>query len=188
MTRRDPDQRGTQPGRLTPKKWAGTFGRARSPGMDESRRRRNREGRGEPPRLNRWRRRLAESMPSPGAAQAGPGCQAATVADGRRETETDAPRWRKITTWMQGGPKDGIRKPATGEWRAGGRTRDAKENSSQREYFTVPSNTHQIKPVYRKPCYKAILQLFGSSFFLHFTHSSKYPASKNKVPLRCTCN
>ena len=130
MTRRDPDQRGTQPGRLTPKKWAGTFGRARSPGMDESRRRRNREGRGEPPRLNRWRRRLAESMPSPGAAQAGPGCHAATVADGRRETETDAPRWRKITTWMQGGPKDGIRKPATGEWRAGGRTRDARLESS----------------------------------------------------------
>ena len=119
---------------------------------------------------------------------AGPGCQAATVADGRRETETDAPRWRKITTWMQGGPKDGIRKPATGEWRAGGRTRDAKENSSQREYFTVPSNTHQIKPVYRKPCYKAILQLFGSSFFLHFTHSSKYPASKIfKRPRRTKC-
>ena len=33
--------------------------------MDERRRRRNREGRGEPPRLNRWRRRLAESLPSP---------------------------------------------------------------------------------------------------------------------------
>ena len=34
-------------------------------------RRRSREGRGETTRLNRWRRRLAESMPSPGPAQPG---------------------------------------------------------------------------------------------------------------------
>ena len=41
---------------------------------------------------------------------AGPGCQAATVADGRREKETEAPRWRKCASWMQGGPKNGITK------------------------------------------------------------------------------
>ena len=29
---------------------------------------------------------------------AGPGCQAATVADGRRETKTGALRWRKSTS------------------------------------------------------------------------------------------
>ena len=33
---------------------------------------------------------------------AGPGCQAATVADGRRETETGVARWRKCASWMQG--------------------------------------------------------------------------------------
>ena len=37
--------------------------------MDERRRKRNREGRGGTTRLNRSRRRLAESMPSPGLAQ-----------------------------------------------------------------------------------------------------------------------
>ena len=36
-----------------------------------ARRRQNREGRGGTTRLNRWRRRLAESMPSPGLAQLG---------------------------------------------------------------------------------------------------------------------
>ena len=120
---------------------------------------------------------------------AGPGCQAATVADGRREKETEAPRWRKCASWMQGGPKNGITKARhrrVAGWRPG-EGREG-ENSLQREYFTVPSNTHQIKPVYHKPCYKAILQLFGVSFSLHLTRSSKYPASKNKVPLRCTCN
>ena len=70
-TRRDPDRRGTKPGRLTPKKWAETIGKSRASGMDERRLRRNREGRSEPPRLNRWRRRLAESKPSPGPAQPG---------------------------------------------------------------------------------------------------------------------
>ena len=47
----------------------GEWGLGRSSGMDERRRRRNREGRGEMMRLNRWRRRLVESMPSPGLAQ-----------------------------------------------------------------------------------------------------------------------
>ena len=69
--KRDPDRRGTKPGRLTPKKWAETIGKSRASGMDERRLRRNREGRSEPPHLNRWRRRLAESMPSPGPAQPG---------------------------------------------------------------------------------------------------------------------
>ena len=43
--------------------------------------------------------RRADAFPRTGAA--GPGCQAATVADGRRETETGAARWRKGTPWMQ---------------------------------------------------------------------------------------
>ena len=73
--KRDPDRRGTKPGRLTPKKWAETIGKSRASGMDERRLRRNREGRSEPPRLNRWRRRLAESMPSPGLAQPGRGAK-----------------------------------------------------------------------------------------------------------------
>ena len=49
-----------------------------------------------------------DAFPRTGAA--GPGCQAATVADGRREKETEAPRWRKCASWMQGGPKNGITK------------------------------------------------------------------------------
>ena len=65
-----------------------------------------------------------DAFPRNGAA--GPGCQAATVADGLKELETGAPRWRKCASWMQGGLKDGERKPATGWWRAGGRTRDAR--------------------------------------------------------------
>ena len=55
--------------------------------------------------------RRTDAFPRNGAA--GPGCQAATVADGRRKPETDAPRWRKCASWMQGGPTDGERKPAT---------------------------------------------------------------------------
>ena len=68
--------------------------------------------------------RRTDAFPRNGAA--GPGCQAATVADGRRRPETDAPRWRKCASWMQGGPTNGRRKPATGGWRAGGRARDAR--------------------------------------------------------------
>ena len=59
--------------------------------------------------------RRTDAFPRTGAA--GPGCQAATVADGRRETETGAPRWRKCASWMQGGLKNGERKPATVGWR-----------------------------------------------------------------------
>ena len=55
--------------------------------------------------------RQADAFPRTGAA--GTGCQAATEADGRRVPETDAPRWRKCVSWMQGGLKDGRRKPAT---------------------------------------------------------------------------
>ena len=55
--------------------------------------------------------RRADAFPRTGAA--GPGCQAATVADGRRKPETGAPRWRKCASWMQCGLKDGRRKPAT---------------------------------------------------------------------------
>ena len=55
--------------------------------------------------------RRADAFPRNGAA--GPGCQAATVADGRRAQETDAPRWRKCASRKQGGPTNGIRKPAT---------------------------------------------------------------------------
>ena len=53
---------------------------------------------------------------------AGPGCQAATVVDGRSETKTGAARWRKVASRMQGGLKDGERKPATmrvAGWRPG---------------------------------------------------------------------
>ena len=77
----------------------------------------------------------------PRTGPAGPGCQAATVADGRREPETDAPRWREGASWMQGGLKDGKRKPATGGWRAGGRTRDAREKTHHNESI---SQFHQI--------------------------------------------
>ena len=59
--------------------------------------------------------RRADAFPRTGAA--GPGCQAATVADGRRVPETDAPRWRKCVSWMQGGLKDGKTKA---RHRAGG--------------------------------------------------------------------
>ena len=104
---------GTKPGRLTPNNGQKTLDYRSSPGMDERRRRRNREGRGELTRLNRWRRRWRNRCLPPGPAQAGPGCQAATVAEGRRETKTRAPRWRKCASWMQGGPTNGIRKPAT---------------------------------------------------------------------------
>ena len=61
-----------------------------------------------------------DALPWTGAA--GPGYQAATVADGRRKPKTDAPRWRKCSSWMQGGLKDGERKPATmrvAGWRPG---------------------------------------------------------------------
>ena len=68
--------------------------------------------------------RRTDAFPRTGTVR--PGRQAATVAEGRREPKTDAPRWRKCASWMQGGLKDGERKPATGWWRAGGRTRDAK--------------------------------------------------------------
>ena len=40
--------------------------------------------------------RRTDAFPRNGAA--GPGCQAATVADGRRETKTGALRWRKSTS------------------------------------------------------------------------------------------
>ena len=59
--------------------------------------------------------RQADAFPRNG--RAGPGCQAATVADGRRVPETDAPRWRKCVSWMQGGLKDGKTKA---RHRAGG--------------------------------------------------------------------
>ena len=49
--------------------------------------------------------RQTDAFPRTGAA--GPGCQAATVAGGLREPETDAPRWRKCASWMQGGPTNG---------------------------------------------------------------------------------
>ena len=46
---------------------------------------------------------------------------------------------------------------------------------------TVPSNTQQVKPAYRKPYNNNVWQLFGSSFTLNLTPSSKYPASKNCI-------
>ena len=57
----------------------------------------------------------------PRTGPAGPGCQAATVADGRRKPETGELRWREGVSWMQGSPKNGRRKPATVRGRAGGR-------------------------------------------------------------------
>ena len=56
---------------------------------------------------------------------AGPGCQAATVADGRRKPETARRGGGSVLLGCRGGLKDGERKPATGGWRAGGRARDA---------------------------------------------------------------
>ena len=63
-------------------------------------------------------------LPWNGAA--GPGCQAATVADERRETKIGATRWRKSNVLMQGGPTDGKRKPAT-VWVAGWRPGEGRE-------------------------------------------------------------
>ena len=83
--------------------------------------------------------RRADAFPRTGAA--GPGCQAATVADGRREPENGAPRWRKCASWMQGGLKDGERKPATVGWRAGGRTRDAR--GSLTYYSLIPDKNRK---------------------------------------------
>ena len=102
--------------------------------------------------------RRADAFPRTGAA--GPGCQAATVADGRREPETDAPRWRKCASWMQGGPTNGRRKPATGGCRAGGRARDAKGGASLPPVCHDPSNTHQVKLSYQESNNNAILSMF----------------------------
>ena len=124
-TRRDPDRLGTKPGRLTPTEWAENYVLHRSSGMDGRRRRRNREGRGEPTRLNRWRRRLAESMPSPGTAKPGRAAKPRpwpTGVGNRRPTRCGGGRGLR---GCSGGPKAGRRKPATVGWRAGGRTRDA---------------------------------------------------------------
>ena len=68
--------------------------------------------------------RRADAFPRTGAA--GPGCQAATVADGRRKPETGAPRWRKCVSWMQGGLKDGKTK-ARHRRVAGWRTDEGRE-------------------------------------------------------------
>ena len=52
------------------------------------------------------------------------------------------------------------------------------ENSSQREYFTVPSNTHQIKLVLQKSCNSAIFSLFSLPSSRQFRPSIKYPSNK----------
>ena len=57
-------------------------------------------------------------------------------------------------------------------------------SAAQREYFTVPSNTQQVKSILRKCRYKTVLRLFHSSFALHLNPSSKYPASKHRTHLR----
>ena len=98
---------------------------------------------------------------------AGPGCQAATVADGRRETETDAPRWRKCASWMQGGPKNGRRKPATVRV-AGWRPDEGREKVALHYHksVTVPSNTQQVKP--------ANLKLITTPFCSFSVHRPPY--------------
>ena len=112
-TMRDPDRRRRKPSRLTPMDMAEIYGMFRSPGMDEC------EAETKPGRSRRTAApEPVETTPVgidafPRIGAAGPGCQAATVADGRRETKIDAPRWRKCASWMQGGPTNGIRKPAT---------------------------------------------------------------------------
>ena len=88
--------------------------------------------------------RRTDAFPRNGAA--GPGCQAATVADGRRKPETDAPRWRKCASWMQGGLKDGKTKA---RHRAGGglevRPRDAKGRISLHRASLSPFHQIPIK-------------------------------------------
>ena len=81
-----------------------------------------------------------DAFPRTGAA--GPGCQAATVADGRREPETDAPRWRKSASRMQGGLKNGERKPATvrvAGWRSDeGREGKIHHNEGISQFHQIP--------------------------------------------------
>ncbi len=109
--RRDPDRRGTKPGRLTPRGWGGNHSQGQyrcccdyfcsvlrprawvKPGAGVaaevawSKFRATRTEAREP------KTRRTDAFPRPGAA--GPGCLAATVADGRRVTKTGAARWRK---------------------------------------------------------------------------------------------
>ena len=94
-----------KPGRLTPNKGQKTMVFRRSPGMDE------REAETKPGRSRRTDApEPVETTPGgidafPRTSAAGPGCQAATVADGRRKPETDAPRWRKGASCDAGRPE-----------------------------------------------------------------------------------
>ena len=135
-----------KPGRLTPNKGQKTMVFRRSPGMDE------REAETKPGRSRRTDApEPVETTPGgidafPRTSAAGPGCQAATVADGRRKPETDAPRWRKCVSWMQGGLKDGKTKA---RHRAGGglevRPRDAKGRISLHRASLSPFHQIPIK-------------------------------------------
>ena len=134
--------------------------------MDERGRRRNRKGRGESPRLNRWRWRPAESMPSPGSALPGRVAKPRPWPTGvghRRPTRRGGGR---LLRGCSGGPKDGIRKPATGGWRAGARTRDARGHS--KHYSIVSGN---------------LPDRFSSNFSSDFTRRSSFLISSSGANL-----
>jgi len=112
---------GRMQGPVDAEECAETYGVNRSPpGMDERRRRRNREGRGGPTRLNRWRRRLAESMLSTGPAQPGRDAKPRPWPTGEGKRRPERRGGGSALRRCKGGPKGGITK-ARHRWVAGWR-------------------------------------------------------------------
>ena len=128
--------------------------------------------------------RQADAFPRNG--RAGPGCQAATVADGRRKPETDAARWRKGASWMQGGLKDGKRKPATvrvAGWRPGeGRkgTIPSKSFYSPRAYCGLSARRKILLPTGRPLTMLPIHRATDSTAANPDWFSPNFPASGDK--------
>ena len=149
--------------------------------MDERRRRRNREGRVEMMRLNRWRRRLVESMPSPESAQLGRDARPRPWPRGEENRRLERRGGGRIP--VDAGRPDARQSKARHLRVAGWRPDEGREKVALHYHksVTVPSNTQQVKPAYRKPYNNNVWQLFGSSFTLNLTPSSKYPASKTCI-------
>ena len=91
-----------------------------------ARRRRNREGRGEPPHLNRWRRRLSESMPSPGSAQPGRAAKPRPWPTGEEKRRSTRRGGGSVLRGCRAARRTAYESPPPCGWRAGGRTRDAR--------------------------------------------------------------
>ena len=81
-------------------------------------------------------RRQGEPTPSPGTAQPGRDAKPRPWPTGVGKRRPTRRGGGSALLGCRGGLKDGKRKPATGGWRAGGRTRDARG-----------SDSHQFKPV-----------------------------------------